>query len=273
MLERMDANRALTVLLAIALLGIDACAFQAAKGHFWPEIQFLFLIALFTSQLATLVAAGVLYRGLAVLRISAAVCLVAVWCRSGSLLIGDLQDWAAMAAIVILSLATLVLTARWLVTRQALAISAERNNSHKVFGVGDLIAGVTVIALLFASVRATVDSPLARPEFCLSIVAAVLSVPFILTLLTDELKPSQVLFLVPLTVAGALTLEATGTASQQGAGLWATNHAVLLSGSLVVLRAAGVRLQPAVCPPATLIDDQCEHEPSIPFEREFYTSC
>lgn len=268
----MNVNRLLAPLLAIALVLVDACALRAAEGHYWPETPSLCLMALFTSQLAVLVAATVLYRGLAVLRIAAAVCLAAVWCRSGAFLLGDVQDWAAMATLVALPLATLVLTVRWLVTRQAQYLLTERTTSGSGFSLGDLLVGVTVTGLLFAAVRAMVDSPLGRPEFALSLVAAVLSVPFVLTLLSTELKTLHVLVLLPVTIAGGLALAATGIASREVCCLWAAIHAALLSGSLMALRAGGLRILPSSLDRATHLDQERNGE-TVPFERGFHTSC
>jgi len=196
---------------------------------------------LFTSQLALLVAAAVVYRGLAVLRIVATVCLAAVWCHWGAMLVGDLRHWTAMATVTALPLAAVLLVARWYVARHDRLSGSENQTSPVGFGVGELLAATAIVAMAFATARTGVDTPLDRPTLSLAAVSAATSVLFVISLLSTRLKSSHALALALFTFFAGFALANAGAGSLETCCMWAALHGALLAGSLLILRAAGLR--------------------------------
>lgn len=238
----MYSNRFLPYLLAVTLLLGDLCALRFAQDHFWPEMPTLFVMALFTSQLALLTTAAVLYRGLLVLRIAAAVCVAVIWCRWGSSLVGGMQDWTAMATMVALPLAAALLVARSLTARQQQRALAKATISNSALGVGELFTAIAVVAMVFATIRAGIDSPLTHPTLILALVASLYSIAFAVTILSSPLKATHLVLLVPLGVVAGLALKSAGGWPLETTLLWSGLHGLLLTTSLCILRASGLRI-------------------------------
>lgn len=238
----MQSNRYLPILLAVTLLIIDQCALRLAQDHFWPETPIIMVMALFTSQLALLTAAAVFYRGLFVLRVAAAICLALAWCRWGSSLVGGMQEWTAMASMTVLPLATVLLVARGLTARNQRGVYAKSDLSRSAVGIGELFTVVAVVAMVFASIRAGIDTPLNLPTLSLALVSALYSMSLVITMLASRLKAAYVLSLVPLGIVAGIGLHTAGGWSLDATLLWAGLHGLLLTGSLGVLRAGGLRV-------------------------------
>ncbi len=274
MLKSMHANRLMPILLTVACLLVDLCAVRIATGHHWPEIPFVFVLALFSSQLALLVAAAVFYRGQAVLRIAAVVCLAAVWCHWGATLTGDPRHWAALATITAFPIAGVLLVARGLIARHVRSSILENPTSSASFGVGEMLAATAVAGMVFACVRMEIDTPLDRPALSVAGVSAAMSVLFVLVLLCTRLTFFHVLALVPLTLLGGMALATASTESLRVCVAWAALHGALLTGALLVLRSAGLRFHTNTQEvPAIEAANQYPSDKPVSFDRTLDASC
>lgn len=249
MLDAMNSNRFLPVLLAVTLLLGDRCALRFAQGHFWPEPAVLFVVALFTSQLALLTTAAVLYRGLFLLRAAAVVALTLCWCRWGSSLVGGMPEWTAMATMIALPLAVVLLVARTFIERKA---NENGTISHSALGLGELLTTMAVVAMVFATIRAVVESPLDHQALTLALLSSLYSMAMALAILSPRFNTSHLLLLVPLTLIAGYALHAAGGWSLESTCLWSAMHGLLLAAALCVLRAGGLRVGPPKFSPEIL---------------------